>query len=175
MALLDYYKKAMHWSTHPKAPWYMGTLAFLDASIFPISPMFMLLPMSFASPKRAFYFGAIASTASFLGGMLGYALGYYCFESFLGEFINWMGYGAAYQSAVNWFAVWGFWAVLASGFAPLPYKVFTISAGVLELHVGLFCLASLLSRILRFGLVAAIIYWGGPRVEPWIRRTLGKI
>lgn len=170
--LIAWYKKAIEWSTHPKASWYLGLVAFLDASLFPISPMLMLLPMSFAAPKRSFYLGTVAAIASFLGGILGYALGYYCFESFMGDFIHWMGYAEGYKSAMAWFDVWGFWAVLGSCFLPLPYKVFTITAGIMQWHFALFLAASMASRVLRFALVAGLIYWGGPRVEGWFRKRI---
>ena len=173
--LLSWYQKAIQLSTHPKAPWYMSALAFLDASVFPISPLFMLLPMSFAAPKRSFYFGSLAVVASFLGSILGYVIGYYCIESFLNDFIIWLGYESYYQTAVNWFGVWGVWTLVIGSFVPVPYKIFTIGAGVMQLHFGLFLVGSLVGRIARFSLVAAIIYWSGPRVEPWIRRTLEKM
>ena len=75
---------------------------------------------------------------------------------------------------MGWFNAWGFWAILVGCFVPLPYKVFTIAAGVMQLHFGLFLMASMVGRILRFLVIASVIYWGGASVEPWIRKMFEK-
>lgn len=174
--LLRLYDKVMQWSQHPKATRYLAFVSFIDASIFPISPTFMALPMSFATPQKSFYFAAIAIISSFFGGILGYYLGYFCFEAFLSYFIEWMGYSSYYVQVVDWFNIWGFWAVFVGCFTPIiPYKIFTISAGVLQLHLGLFLLASLAGRSVRFLMIATLIYWGGARVEPFLRKALCKL
>lgn len=165
----------MQWSQHPKASQYLAFVSFIDASVFPISPTFMVLPMSFAQPRKAFYFAAVAIVSSFFGGILGYYLGYFCFEAFLSSFIEWMGYSAYYLQAENWLNTWGFWAVFVGCLTPIiPYKIFTISAGLLQLHLALFLVASLAGRLLRFLMIATVIYWAGPRVEPFVRKVLFK-
>ena len=173
---MRWYDQALTWSKDPKANTYLVFLSFIDASVFPISPMLMVLPMSMAAPERSFRIAGLAILGSFFGGIVGYALGYLCFESFLKPFILWMGYEAYYQMALRWFEEWGFWAVLFGCFAPMiPYKIFTISAGVLQLNFGLFLLASSVGRSLRFLIMALLIYWGGPYVEPFFRKALAKI
>jgi membrane protein YqaA with SNARE-associated domain len=87
--------------------------------------------------------------------------------------MQWMGYMIFYQEALQWFQDWGFWAILVGALSPIPYKIFTISAGVLELNFAGFLLASFLGRLLRFSLMAALLRWGGPRVEPLLRRVMG--
>jgi len=174
--LVSWYDKVLSWSKHPKAAWYLGFVSFVDSSLFPISPLFMILPMSVSEPKRAFYFANIAIVASVLGGMLGYALGLFAFDLIISPFITLMGYSHYYDLAMQWFQNWGFWAILFGCISPIiPYKIFTIGAGVLQLHFGWFLLASLLGRMLRFWIIAAILRWGGPKFEPLFRKTLLKI
>lgn len=174
--LVSWYDKVLVWSKHPKATRYLAFVSFVDASLFPISPLFMLLPMSVAEPKNAFRFAAIVIISSFFGGILGYGLGLFAFEAIVNPFITFMGYGESYQLANHWFQEWGFWAILFGCVTPIiPYKIFTIGAGVMQLHFGWFLLASLTGRMIRFLIIATIIRWGGPRVEPLFRKTLLKI
>ncbi len=174
--LVSWYDKVLCWSKHPKATRYLALVSFIDASLFPISPLLMVLPMSVAKPKCAFQFASIAIIASFFGGMIGYALGLFAFEAIVNPFIHMMGYHEYYQLAAQWFQEWGFLAILFGCVTPfIPYKIFTIGAGAMQLHFGWFLLASLTGRTIRFLLIAALIRWGGPKVEPLFRKTLLKI
>lgn len=174
--MLSWYDKVLNWSRHPKAIWHLGFLSFIDASLFPISPLFMILPMSFAEPTRSFSFATVATISSILGGMLGYVLGFFAYEVLVEPFMTMMGYSQYYQSVLQWFQVWGFSAIIIGCISPfIPYKIFTIGAGVLQLNFGLFLLASTIGRFLRFFLIAALIRWGGPKIEPMLRKTLVKI
>lgn len=174
--LVNLYDKVLAWSKHPKAVWYMGFVSFIDASLFPVSPLFMLLPMSFAEPKLAFRYANITIITSILGGMVGYALGLFAYEAFINPFIAMMGYTRYYEMALLWFQNWGFWAILFGCLSPMiPYKIFTIGAGVMKLNFGWFLLASMVGRIMRFWIIASLIRWGGPRFEPILRKTLLKI
>lgn len=174
--MLTWYEKILNWSRHPKAIRYLAFLSFIDASLFPISPLFMFLPMSFAEPKRAFSFATITTLSSLLGGMLGYVLGYFAFEWLVSPFINMMNYGNYYQIGLQWFQTWGFLAIIIGCLSPIiPYKIFTIGAGVMQLNFGWFILASFIGRALRFYIIAAAIRWGGPKVEPCLRKTLVRI
>lgn len=172
--ILNLYEKVMVWSRHPKAARYLGILSFIDASFFPVSPMFMFVPMAFAHPQRTFWYAGLATLGSILGGVLGYLLGLFAFDVVMEPLLNWMGYHSLYQSAILSFQRWGFWAVLLGCFSPIPYKVFTIGAGVMQLNFGLFLLASAFGRFLRFFVTGAIIWWGGPKMEPFLRRTLTR-
>jgi membrane protein YqaA with SNARE-associated domain len=82
------------------------------------------------------------------------------------------GYGEAYSRATDWFGRWGFWAVFAAGFSPIPYKIFTITAGALAMPLAPFALASIVGRGARFFLLAGLLYWGGPRVEQTLRKNV---
>lgn len=174
--MLSWYEKVLNWSRHPKAKRYLAFLSFIDASLFPISPLFMFLPMSFAKPERAFSYATITTISSLLGGVLGYALGIFAFEVMVEPFIQFMGYTKYYQMSLQWFQTWGFLAIIIGCLSPMiPYKIFTIGAGVMQLNFGWFMLASAIGRTLRFFLIAALIRWGGPKVEPYLRKTLTRI
>ncbi len=174
--LISWYDKALQWAKHPHAIWYLGFLSFIDSSLFPVSPLLMIIPMSFAEPKRAFNFAFVVIVTSFLGGIVGYGLGFFAFEILIQPFIKIMGYANYYQMMMEWFQKWGFFAILFGCFTPfIPYKIFTIGAGVMQLNLGWFLLASAIGRTSRFLTIAAIIRWGGPKFEPFFRKFLVKI
>ncbi len=164
------YDKTLSWSRHRRAPRYLGALSFAESSFFPIPPDVMLMPMTLAKPQRAMHYAALTTLMSVLGGMAGYAIGHYALEwvqPLIGEGGRW---AAAYAKASSWFHDWGFWAVLIAGFSPVPYKVFTISAGALSMSFLPFVLASAVGRGGRFFLVAGLLAWGGEATGERIRR-----
>ncbi|MGF1547231.1 MAG: YqaA family protein [Thiotrichales bacterium] len=163
------YQRAMIWSRHPRAPWYLGGLSFAESSFFPIPPDVMLAPMSLANPRRAMWFALLTTIASVLGGILGYLIGYFAFDA-IAPWLEQTRYWAGYQKAVAWFGEWGFWAVFVAGFSPIPYKVFTIAAGALSMALLPFVLASLIGRGLRFFIVAGLMALGGERMERTLHR-----
>lgn len=163
------YKRTMAWSRHPHAPRYLAGLSFAESSFFPIPPDVMLAPMSLAKPARAWFFAALTTLASVLGGLLGYAIGLFAFDVIQPWLHDW-GYWPAYEQAKGWFDEWGFWAIFLAGFSPIPYKIFTISAGVISMALLPFVLASLIGRGARFFLVAGLMAWGGERMEQALNR-----
>ena len=158
------YVKAMRWARHPHASWYLGGLSFAESSFFPIPPDVMLAPMSMAQPRRAVWFATLATLASVLGGMFGYLIGMFAFE-FVAPLLQGGRYEASFTLAQQWFDEWGFLAVLAAGFSPIPYKIFTITAGVLSMAFLPFVAASFVGRGARFYLVALLMAWGGEAME----------
>lgn len=157
------------WSKHPKAPWFLGALSFAESSFFPIPPDVMLAPMVMARRDRAWSLAGLTTICSVVGGLAGFAIGIWFIEA-ITPWMQEFGYMDAYQHASDWFVKWGFWAVLAAGFSPIPYKVFTIAAGAAGMALAPFALASLVGRASRFFLVAGLIYWGGERFESILRR-----
>ena len=107
-------------------------VSFIEAIFFPIPPDVMLIPMSMSKPKSAFRFALYTAVASVVGGMIGYAIGYYAFDWVQGYIQQW-GYQAAWEQAMAWFKEWGVLVVFVAGFSPIPYKVFTICAGVMQM------------------------------------------
>jgi membrane protein YqaA with SNARE-associated domain len=108
------------------------------------------------------------------GGLFGYLLGHFALELIL-PLLERLGYLTHYQLAQGWFERWGFWIILIAGFSPIPYKLFTIAAGAAALNPLVFILASLAGRGGRFFLVAGLLAWGGPRLEPWLRTYIERI
>jgi membrane protein YqaA with SNARE-associated domain len=168
------YSRAMTWSRHPRAPWYLGGLSFAESSFFPVPPDVMLAPMCLANPRRAFYFALLTTLTSVAGGLFGYAIGYFAFDA-LQPWLQESKYWPAYQTAVEWFGRWGFWAVFIAGFSPIPYKVFTIAAGALSMALLPFAAASFIGRGLRFFLVAGLMAWGGARMEAMLHRYVDRL
>ena len=168
------YDKAMVWAAHRHAPWYLAGLSFAESSFFPIPPDVMLAPMALARPARAWRYALLTTVASVLGGILGYGIGLFAFES-VEPLIRDAGYWEHYEQARAWFAEWGFWAVFLAGFSPIPYKIFTITAGVTAMAFLPFVVASVIGRGARFCLVACLMAWGGERMERLLRRYVDRI
>jgi membrane protein YqaA with SNARE-associated domain len=166
--------RVLTWSKHPKAPWFLGGLSFAESSFFPIPPDVMLMPMVMAQPDKAWRFATLTTITSVAGGLAGFMLGVWFIDAII-PLLHEFGYWDAYERAQAWFAEWGFWAVLAAGFSPIPYKVFTIAAGALSMALVPFALASLVGRAARFFLVAALLRWGGARFESALRRYVDII
>jgi membrane protein YqaA with SNARE-associated domain len=169
------YDACLRWSRHPHAPRYLAGLSFAESSFFPIPPDVMLVPMSLAQPQRAMYFAALTTVTSVIGGMAGYAIGHFALD-WVAPLIEEGGRWAhAYSRASDWFREWGFWAVLVAGFSPIPYKVFTISAGALSMAFVPFVLASAVGRGARFFIVSGLLSWGGQAMEERVRRYVERI
>lgn len=170
------YDRVLGWAKHPRAPWYLGGLSVAESSFFPIPPDVMLAPMVLARPERAWFLAGLTTVASTIGGIIGYGVGLFAFQ-LIEPWLHTLGYGEAYAGAREWFEAWGLWVILFfGGFSPIPYKIFTITAGAVAMAFVPFVLASLVGRGLRFFLVAALMRWGGHRIEPYLRRwvdTLG--
>lgn len=162
------YAKVIQLAAHPHAVRYLAGLSFAESSFFPIPPDVMLAPMTLANPRRAWFFAALTTAASVIGGMAGYAIGLLAFD-LIEPLLHRAGYWQAYLQARDWFTHWGFWAVLLAGFSPVPYKIFTIAAGVAALSFPLFVIASIIGRGARFFLVAGLIYLGGEKMERQLR------
>lgn len=165
------YDRVLSWSRHRHAPRYLAALSFAESSFFPIPPDVLLAPMVLARPDKAFRYAMLTTVASVAGGLAGYALGYFAIE-LVSDWLHRLDYWSAYLRVREWFETWGFWAVFAAGFSPVPYKLFTISAGALAMSVPAFVIASLVGRGARFFLVAGLVYWGGARVEPVLRKYI---
>ncbi|MGM0593916.1 MAG: YqaA family protein [Pseudomonadota bacterium] len=168
------YDKVLGWARHRHAPLYLGGLSFAESSFFPIPPDVMLAPMALGRPHKAWHYALITTLTSVLGGMLGYLIGVFAFD-LVSPWLHRAGYWEAYLRAGEWFEIWGFWAILLAGFSPIPYKIFTISAGVVGMPFIPFVIASTLGRGARFYLVAGLMRWGGVRMEQTLRVYIDRI
>ncbi len=159
------YQRVMRFSRRRQAPYYLSALSFVESFILPFPPPdVMLAPMAVARPNRALRFAGLTLLFSVLGGLVGYLIGAFLFDLARPYIIEW-GYQDRFDLAMDWFAQWGFWAVLVAGFSPVPYKIFTIAAGVLNLALIPFVLASVIGRGARFYLVAWSLAKFGPAIE----------
>jgi membrane protein YqaA with SNARE-associated domain len=139
---------------------------------FPIPPDVMLAPMALSQPQKAWRFAAVTTIASVIGGVLGYLLGYFAFETLIQPLVLDMGYQAKLEQATSWFEEYGVWIVFLAGFSPIPYKVFTITAGFMHMALLPFIIASTVGRGLRFFLVAALMKYGGPMMELKLKKYI---
>lgn len=168
------YDKALDWSRHKHALKYLVMLSFAESSFFPIPPDVMLAPMALAQPNKAFRFALWTTIASVLGGIFGYVIGYFLFDT-INPWLQTTHYWDSYLIAERWFKEWGVLAVFVAGFSPIPYKVFTITAGALQMLFLPFVLASLVGRGGRFFLVAMLLAAGGEKLESQLRKYMDAI
>ncbi len=164
----------MRWVEHRHAPWYLAGLSFAESSFFPVPPDVMLAPMALAKPTRAWRYALLTTLASVVGGIAGYAIGMFAFN-LVEPLLHSAGYWQRYETTRAWFDSWGIWVVLMAGFSPIPYKVFTISSGVVGMSFLPFILASFVGRGARFFLVAGLMVWGGEKMEQGLRRYIDRI
>ncbi|MCP4333052.1 MAG: DedA family protein [Gammaproteobacteria bacterium] len=169
------YQAVMKFSRRREAPYYLSLLSFVESFILPFPPPdVMLAPMALAKPSRAMHFAALTLFFSVLGGLVGYAIGAFLFDLAEPLIVDW-GYQTRFQTVIEWFENWGFWAVLVAGFSPVPYKIFTIAAGLLGLALLPFVLASTIGRGARFFLLAWCLAKFGPAIEPRLVKYIETI
>ena len=163
------YDLVLGWSAHPRAPAYLAGLSAAESSFFPIPPDVMLAPMCLARPARAWNFATLCTVSSVLGGLVGYLIGRLAFE-WIEPWLMASSYAGVFDQAVNAFGRYGFWYILLAGFTPIPYKVFTISAGVVGMPLAPFLAGSLAGRGGRFFLVAGLLRLGGEKFAERLRQ-----
>jgi len=168
------YERVLEWSRHPHAERYLAGLSFAEASFFPIPVDIMLAPMCLAERDKWIRLAVIATVASVLGGLAGYAIGFGMFEA-IEPWLRESHYWDAYLTSQRWFDTYGFWVVFVAGFSPIPYKVFTIAAGVAVLNLPAFFIASLISRGARYFLVTGLIKFAGERFETTLKKHIERV
>ena len=160
-------------ATHRHALWALAVVAFVESSFFPIPPDILMIPMIVAAPHRAFRIAFVATLASVLGGMLGYAIGALLYDSVGLWIIDFYGAAEKFDSFKATYNDWGIWAVMIAGVTPFPYKVITILSGVTGMSLPVFIGASIVARGLRFFIVAALLWKYGMPIRDFIERRLG--
>lgn len=164
------YDWVLAWADHPAGIWALAILAFAESSFFPIPPDVLLIALAIGKPKRAFWFATVCSIASIFGGILGYLVGW-GFWGIVGQYFFAYVPGvteSGFARVQTLYDTWNFWIVFTAGFTPLPYKLFTISAGVFGINFGMFLIASVVSRSARFFIVAGLIWKFGPPIKEFI-------
>jgi len=169
-----WYDRVLRWSRHPYAERYLGAMSFAESSFFPIPVDVMLAPMCLAERERWIRYATIATVFSVLGGLGGYAIGWGLFES-IEPWLRESHYWDNYLKARGWFDDYGIWVIFVAGFSPIPFKVFTIAAGVASLSLPGFFIGSLIGRAARFFLVAGLVRLGGEKFESTLARHIERI
>src|SRR3954454_16721055 len=157
----------------PYATWLMGTISFLESSIFPIPPDTMLIPMSLARPDRAYFFATVCTVTSVAGGAFGYFIGAQLYDSVGLWLIQLYGYGDKVEAFRAAYAQWGAWIILLKGLTPIPYKIVTISLGFVGYNFWMLVGLSFIARGIRFYLLAFLLNRYGPQARKIIEERLG--
>lgn len=169
------YDFMMRSAAHERAPQVLFWVSFVESSFFPIPPDVMLIPMVLADRVKAWLFAGIATLGSVIGGVAGYAIGFFLFEFIGGPILRIYGYADRFQEFAELFNAWGVWILIIKGMTPFPYKVLTILAGATHMNIIAFAAASVVARSMRFYLVAALLYWFGPPIRDFIETRLSLV
>ncbi len=166
------YDWMMQWGHSPHGTLALFVIAFIESSFFPIPPDVLLMALCLGLPLRSFRFALVCSLGSVLGGCFGYLIGYGFWNVAGPIFFSYVPgvTGEGFQHVQGLFETHNFWVVFTAGFTPIPFKVITVGAGVVQVPFGMFLVASAVSRSLRFFLIAALLYYFGKPVKAWIEK-----
>ncbi len=164
------YDICMEWLEKPYGIYVLFIIAFVESSFFPLPPDVFLIALCISVPTRSFKYAAVCAVGSVLGGAFGYGLGLWAMESVGRPIVEWYGFADKYEEVQRLYREYDALAIFAAGFTPLPYKLFTITAGAFDINFPKFILVSLLSRSARFFLVAVFIYKFGAPVKEYIEK-----
>ena len=159
----------------PRAEWWLAAFAFVEASFFPIPPHPLLGLMCLAAPRRAIRFAAIATLASVLGGLLGYAIGHFAYESFGQALLAALGLAESFPKAACYLREYGPEIIMVKGATPIPFKLLTITAGFIAMPLVPFVLASVVSRSISFMIVGVAFRLFGAPIKAFIDKYLGLV
>lgn len=171
------YNWVLSWAETRYGPTALGIMSFAESSFFPIPPDPLLMALAFGAPRRAFYFATICSVASVAGGLAGYAIGRGLWAVVADFFFRYVpGFTPeAFERVRVLYDRWDFLAIFIAGFTPVPYKVFTLTAGVFRISLPVFIVASTVSRSARFFLIAGLIFFFGPGIQGFIDRYFDRL
>ena len=167
------YDWVMDLAAHRHATGVLAAVAFIESSVFPIPPDAMLIPMALANRRKAWTYATVATVASVLGGLVGYAIGYFLYDTVGQAIIAFYGLAEKFASFSAKYNEHGMAIVFFAGLTPFPYKVITIASGVTKMALPIFIAASVVSRGMRFFLVCGLLYWFGPPMKYFIEKYLG--
>ena len=166
------YDWTMRQAERKNAVWMLAAISFIESSVFPIPPDILLIPMVLANRSKAFVFAGICTLASVLGGWLGYAIGFFLFESIGRQIFTAYHVMDTYLRLQDAFHDWGVWIIIVKGMTPIPFKLLTIASGAFHFSLLWFTIAAVISRSVRFFLVAALLWKYGESVRIFIERRL---
>ena len=166
------YDRMIEIAAGPNAIWALIAIAFAESSFFPLPPDILLIPMMLAKPRAAWRLAAYCTLASVVGGLVGYAIGYWGFDLIGRPILEFYHAMPHYDALKAGFDRWGVWIIIIKGMTPIPYKLVTIASGVAHFDFAAFVGASIISRSLRFFLVAALLWQFGEAARNFIQRRL---
>ncbi|APZ54845.1 YqaA family protein [Salipiger abyssi] len=169
------YDWTMSLADHPRALWALAAVSFIEASVFPIPPDVLMIPMVLAAPRRAWLIALVATVSSVLGGLAGYGIGHFFFEGLGRPILETLGKADHMEAFNARFNGVGFWAVLIAGVTPFPFKVITIMSGWTAMPLGTFVVTAIVARAIRFFIVAGLLWGFGAPVRDFIERRLGLV
>ena len=169
------YDRILALAEGPRALPALAAVSFVESSVFPITPLVMLVPMVLARPDRAWLIAGVCTLASVAGGVAGYAIGAFLFEEVGRPVLALYGKAEAFEEAAAWFNARGWEAVLIAAITPVPYKVVTIASGATGLSPGVLIAASLIGRGIQFFGVAAVVWWLGPPARALVERNFAWV
>ena len=166
---MNFLKKTYNWTLekaqHKNAKWYLSLISFAESSFFPIAPDILLIPMALASKAKALFYAFVCTLFSVLGGILGYAIGYFFFNSVGIYIVELYHLENSFSVFEDYYKEFGILIVLGAGITPFPYKFITIASGVFGLNIFLFIIVSIIGRGLRFYLIAILLYFFGEKIK----------
>ena len=166
---MNFIKRTYNWTLekaeHKNAKWYLSLISFAESSFFPIPPDILLIPMALASKARALFYAFMCTLFSVLGGILGYAIGYFFYNSVGIYIVDFYHLENSFNIFENYYKEFGILIVLGAGITPFPYKFITIASGVFGLNIFLFIIVSIIGRGLRFYLIAILLYFFGEKIK----------
>lgn len=167
------YNWTMAKAAHPHAEWWLALFAFVEASFFPIPPHPVLGLMCLAEPKKAVRFALVATLASVAGGLLGYAIGYFLYDTVGTQLLSLLGLTESFPKAACYLREYGAEIIMIKGATPIPFKLLTITAGFIGMPLVTFVLASLVSRSISFLIVGILFRLFGAPIKAFIDKYLG--
>ncbi len=167
------YEGTMAKASHRHAEWWLALFAFMEASFFPIPPHPLLGIMCLAEPKKAVRFAAVATLASVAGGLLGYAIGYFLYDTLGTQILAALGLSQSFPRAACYLREYGAEIIMIKGATPIPFKLLTITAGFIAMPVWIFIGASIVSRSISFMIVGVLFRLFGAPIKAFIDKYLG--
>ena len=174
-SLRKLYNKVLSAAAHRHAKWWLALVSFIESSIFIIPPDVMIIPMVLADRAKWWRIALTATIASVVGGIGGYLIGVFLFDSLGQSLLEFYSNGDKFGQYIKIYEEWGGWAVFGAGLTPFPYKVITVASGVAQLDLTLFIFTSLIARGLRFFCLAGLLFYFGESIKNTIEKYFGPI
>jgi membrane protein YqaA with SNARE-associated domain len=169
------YKRVIGWAKHRHASYYLSATSFAESSFFPVPVDVLLAPMVLAQREKAWWYASLATVTSVAGAVFGYYIGLFLFDQVAQPIIDFYHFQEKFIYVQELFNKYGVWIIFIAGFSPIPYKIFTITAGVVAMPLLPFILTSLVARGARFFLVAGLLYVGGEKIDAVLEKRVEQI